>query len=63
MTGATAEIVIGSGPVPQAVHDFAARVDADALVIGRGAREGVVGRLRSHGYAIIREAPCPVASV
>ena len=41
----------------------AARVQADALVIGRGSAAGLFGRLRTNAYAIIRQAPCPVVSV
>jgi nucleotide-binding universal stress UspA family protein len=36
---------------------------ADLLVIGRGSAGGVFGRLRTNAYAIIRQSPCPVASV
>jgi nucleotide-binding universal stress UspA family protein len=36
---------------------------SDLLVIGRSSHSGLAGRLRTHSYAIIREAPCPVISV
>jgi nucleotide-binding universal stress UspA family protein len=36
---------------------------ADLVVIGRSCGNGVVGRLRTNSYAIIRECPCPVISV
>lgn len=45
--------------VPEAVRDSGANL----LVIGRGAQNGVLGRLRTHAYALIRESPCPVISV
>lgn len=62
--GAEADIAIDSGAVAQTVYDFAAGCAADLLIIGRGAaKDGIVGRLRSHAYAIIRESPCPVVSV
>jgi RNA polymerase primary sigma factor len=37
--------------------------EADLLVIGRGAENGHLGRLRNHAYPIIRHSPCPVVSV
>ena len=49
------EVDLVGGSVGRAVHQAALASDADLLVIGRGAG--------SHGYAIIREAPCPVISV
>jgi len=58
-----ADIAVDSGDVAETVYDFAARLPADLLVIGRGAVKGVVGRLRSHAYAIIRQSPCAVVSV
>ena len=36
---------------------------ADLVVIGRSPVKSVVGRLHTHAYALIREAPCPVISV
>ncbi|HYM13519.1 MAG TPA: universal stress protein [Bryobacterales bacterium] len=62
-TDTKAEVAVGSGDILQTVYDLAARQAADVLVIGRGATKGIVGRLRSHAYAIIRTSPCPVISV
>jgi len=45
------------------VADVAASRRADLLVIGRGAESGLVGRLRANAYAILRESPCPVATI
>jgi nucleotide-binding universal stress UspA family protein len=39
------------------------RHHSDLLVIGRGAIQGVLGRLRSSAHEIIRSAPCPVLSI
>lgn len=39
-----------------------ARSNAELLVIGRGAIEGFLGRLRDNAYDIIRASPCPVVS-
>jgi hypothetical protein len=42
----------------------AAREDQAGLVLtGRGTLAHFAGRLRTHVYAIIRDAPCPVLSI
>jgi nucleotide-binding universal stress UspA family protein len=61
--GSQAEVVIVIGETPKAVCDMVKDWNADLVVIGRGARTGILGRLRSRSYAIIRESPCPVVSV
>jgi len=61
--GTPAEVVIEPGDIPKVVASVAKREQADVIVIGRGHTEGVLGRLRAHSYAIIRESPCPVLSV
>lgn len=61
--GTQAEVVIGHGDTSQAVCSAAQAVDADLLVIGRGAASGIFGRLRTHAYSIIRQSPSPVVSV
>jgi nucleotide-binding universal stress UspA family protein len=61
--GSQAEVEIVLGETPKAVCAMAKGWNADLVVIGRGARTGILGRLRSQSYAIIREAPCPVVSV
>jgi nucleotide-binding universal stress UspA family protein len=60
---AEAEILVESGEPASAICAAASREQADALVIGRGSAAGVYGRLRASAYAIIRQSPCPVASV
>jgi nucleotide-binding universal stress UspA family protein len=60
---AEADLVIEAGEPAKVICAAAARVQADALVIGRGSAAGLFGRLRSNAYAIIRQAPCPVVSV
>ncbi|MBZ5581030.1 MAG: universal stress protein [Acidobacteriia bacterium] len=60
---ADAELLIEAGEPPKVICSAAARLHADALVIGRGSAGGVFGRLRTNAYAIIRESPCPVVSV
>lgn len=39
------------------------RHGADALIIGRGVMQGVLGRLRTNAHDLIRQSPCPVLSV
>lgn len=61
--GVSAEVHVTIGDIPATAADTAKRLKADLLVIGRGHRSGVLGRLRTHAYAIIRESPCAVVSV
>ena len=61
--GARAEVTLAMGPVADSVCEQARKVDADLLVIGRGMEAGILGRLTSDAYTIIRQAPCPVVSV
>ena len=61
--GTQAAVTIVSGEVAHAVRAAAEEAEADLLVIGRGAENGHLGRLRNHAYPIIRHSPCPVVSV
>lgn len=54
---------VDSSDTIEYVRDMAKELRADVLVIGRSPRDGVLGRLRTHSYGIIRESPCPVISV
>jgi nucleotide-binding universal stress UspA family protein len=56
-------VCVGAGNVPDVVREEALQHGADLLLIGRGALQGTLGRLRTHAYGIIRNAPCPVLSV
>lgn len=58
-----AEVLIEPGDAPRVVAEAAEKVKASVLVIGRGSATGIFGRLRTNAYAIIRQSPCPVASV
>jgi nucleotide-binding universal stress UspA family protein len=60
-TGTHAEMVLETGDVSKAVPAAAARLEADLVVIGRGACDNA--RLRTHAYGIIRNSSCPVVSV
>jgi nucleotide-binding universal stress UspA family protein len=61
--GTQAAVSIVAGEVAHAVRAAAEEAEADLLVIGRGAEDGPLGRLRNHAYPIIRHSPCPVVSV
>ena len=50
------------GPIDRTVAEVAEREDADLVIIGREHADGMLGRLRGHGYAIVRESGCPVLS-
>jgi nucleotide-binding universal stress UspA family protein len=58
-----AEAILETGDVADAVSQAARQWQADALVIGRGHAAGMLGGLRTHAYAILRESPCPVAAI
>jgi nucleotide-binding universal stress UspA family protein len=57
------EILIEIGDVPGAVRAAAEATGADLVVIGRGRAHGMLGRLRTHAYGIVRESPRPVVAV
>jgi nucleotide-binding universal stress UspA family protein len=61
--GMQAEVCVEAGDVAATVSDVASRQKSDLLVIGRGHRSGVLGRLRTNSYSIIRDAPCPVLAI
>jgi nucleotide-binding universal stress UspA family protein len=62
--GTSADVFInGSNSIPQAVSSAASELDADLVVIGRAASGGMLGRLRTNAYSIIRQSPCPVVSI
>jgi hypothetical protein len=53
---------VGAGNIARFVAEAAKSHDAGLVVIGRGGH-GVLGRLRTHDYAIIRECESPVLSI
>ena len=61
--GCEADVSVVAGEVAQVVRSAVERVRADLLVIGRSVENGVLGRLRTNAYSIIRQSPCPVVSV
>ena len=56
-------ICVGAGTVPDVVRQEALQHGSDLVIIGRGSLQETMGRLRTHSYGIIRNAPCPVLSV
>lgn len=56
------EVSIEIGEPADAICESACRLGADLVVIGRG-RAGLISRLRTHAYSIVRESPCPVLAV
>jgi len=61
--GCKAPVRIAVGPVKEALLEEARRLDADVLVIGRGAQSDARGRMRDLTYTVVRDSPYPVASV
>jgi nucleotide-binding universal stress UspA family protein len=61
--GIDAPLCVAMGNIATEVHNEALRHAADLVVIGRGLLHETFGRLRTHSYGIIRQAPCPVVSV
>jgi nucleotide-binding universal stress UspA family protein len=61
--GIDARVRLAGGEPARTVAEMASELNADLLVIGRPRPRGLLGRLRTHSYAIISEAPCPVLSV
>jgi nucleotide-binding universal stress UspA family protein len=62
-TGVLAEICVSIGEPSREVACAAQAMNADMIVIGKGGAPELPGRLGSHGYAIVRRAPCPVLCV
>ena len=61
--GVQAPVRVEAGSIADIVTGAAEEESADLIVIGRGTLQGALGRLRTHAYAIIQKAPCPVLSV
>ena len=57
------KVRVEQGEPAVCVDEVAAEIHADAVVIGRGRAGGVLGRLPTHAYAIVRQAPCPVVAI
>lgn len=57
-----ATVCVGTGNIARFISHAAEGHEAGLVMIGRGGG-GVLGRLRTHDYAIIRECKCPVLSI
>lgn len=62
-TGVSAQVCVSVGEPSREVARAARDLGADLIVIGKGGAPELPGRLGSHGYAIVRRAPCPVVCV
>jgi nucleotide-binding universal stress UspA family protein len=60
--GVAFPIHIRKEPVSKAVAELVTEEGCDLVLIGRGKAQEGIGRLRTHTYQIIRDAPCPVLS-
>jgi len=58
-----AELAIDTGDVTRYVPSAVKAAGAGLLVIGRSVHQGLLGRLRTNAYALLRESPVPVISV
>jgi nucleotide-binding universal stress UspA family protein len=61
--GVSAEVDVSAGEPSRRVACAAKKHNADIVVIGKGGSPELPGRLGSHGYAIVRRAPCPVLCI
>jgi len=60
--GLEGEIAVKSGGVSKAVRNLAIENKIGLIVLGRGESQHRFGRLRTHAYQIVHDAPCPVLS-
>lgn len=56
------EIVLDGG-IPNGIHEEVVRRKADLVVVGRGHDQGIVSRVWSRLYSVVRDSPCPVLSI
>jgi nucleotide-binding universal stress UspA family protein len=61
--GVPARVEVLVGEASRRVACAAKEYNADLIVIGKGGAPELPGRLGSHGYAIVRRAPCPVLCI
>lgn len=60
--GLQGEIAVKGGGVSKVVRNFALENKIGLIVLGRGESQHRLGRLRTHAYQIVHDAPCPVLS-
>jgi nucleotide-binding universal stress UspA family protein len=56
------EVVTDRG-ISEGIHEEIVRCKADLVVVGRGLDQGIVSRVWSRLYSIVRDSPCPVLSI
>jgi nucleotide-binding universal stress UspA family protein len=56
-------LVTDDNSIPSAISSAASQLEAELVVIGRGSSSGMLGRLRTNAYSIIRQSQCPVVSI
>jgi nucleotide-binding universal stress UspA family protein len=56
------DVVIDAG-VADGIHEEVVRRKADLVVVGRGHDQGVISRVWSRLYSVVRDSPCPVLSI
>ena len=61
--GTDFEICLDVGNISKVVREAALLHGADLVMIGRGVAKHFAGRMRTHVWSIIRDAPCPVMSL
>lgn len=61
--GIAGTVHVVAGEVAKVVRQVASEVGAELVVLGRTTESGILGRLRTNSYAIVREAPCAVLSI
>lgn len=49
--------------IAEGIHQEVLRRKADLVVVGRGHDQGIVSRVWSRLYSIVRDSPCPVLSI
>ncbi len=60
--GLEGEIAVKGGGVSKVVRNLAIQNEIGLIVLGRGESQHRLGRLRTHAYQIVHDAPCPVLS-
>jgi len=61
--GAKAQVHVIPGEPAKVIRQVAEDVNANLVILGRHIDKSLLGRLRTHSYAIVRESPCPVLSL
>jgi nucleotide-binding universal stress UspA family protein len=61
--GTNFDVSVDVGAVSAVLAEMARKLQANLMITGRGVSEDLLGSVRSHGYPIIQESPCPVLRV